>query len=140
MTKYDFLKKIVSGAGRILKPWLDKPNVYYAQYTYQTGVDIYGGSVYSYADGVVVAVGRDADDLVSVIVQYDAYSCLQYCHMAMSMVEAGDVVQAGFALGVTHGYVHFEYLTKEESRWPVRVGTETYYRQNPIKMLGDGND
>lgn len=100
-----------------------------------TGINIYGDGVYAYASGVVLAVGKD-EAYYTVTVQYDTYSCLRYGHLDNVDVSAGDIIQSGFRIGQAHKFVHFEYVTKSSSIWPVRVGTETYYKQDPAKMIG----
>lgn len=123
---------IVSNYCGIRRPWIgstDDP--LYTQYKFNTGIDIFGEDVYAYASGVVVAVGKDADNLYAVSVQYSVNSILRYCHLKYSAVSVGDVVQQGFFIGEAHKYVHFEYANNITSMWPVRIGTETYYKQNP---------
>lgn len=134
-----FLADTVFKYGGVRRPWIeDKSDPLFKQYGYNTGIDIYCYSVYSYANGVVLAVGQDTDGYYSVTVQYDANSCLRYTHLLSHDVQAGDIVQAGFVIGAVHKYFRFEYVTKDKgtSLWPVRVGTETYYKQDPVKMFG----
>lgn len=133
-----FLSSIVSSYGGVRRPWIgDTKNPLYKQYRYNTGIDLYGEQVYSYANGVVIAVGSSGRTK-SVTVQYDIFSCLRYENLSSISVSEGDIVQAGFNIGKAHGYLHFEYITKfkDTSIWPVRIGTETYYKQNPVGLLG----
>lgn len=133
-----YLSNIVSDYGGIRRPWIgSSSDPLYKQYKYNTGIDIYGNGVYSYAGGIVLAVGKDVDNLYAATIQYDVFSCLRYMHLDSISVKAGDVVQTGFFIGKAHKYVHFELINKDISMWPVRIGTVTYYKQNPIMMLGD---
>ena len=133
-----FLQGIVSDYKGVRRPWIgsDKDPLY-KQYRYNTGIDIYCDKVYSYANGTIVAVGSNGRTK-SVTVQYDVFSCLRYENLSEVSVSAGDIVQAGFYIGKAHSYLHFEYITKgkDSSLWPVRIGSETYYKQNPISLLG----
>ena len=131
-----FLQKIVSDYGGVRRPWIgDTSNPLYKQYKFNTGIDVCGTNVYSYSNGVVLAVGKDKGKY-AVTVQYDVFSVLRYTNLKDVSVRAGDMIQVGYKIGAAHNYVHFEYATKDQSNWPVRVGTETYYKQNPIRMLG----
>ena len=94
-----FISACVSAFRGVRLPWIgsDKDPLY-QEYKYHTGIDVYGVSVYTYAPGVVLAVGSE-DNLYTVTVQYDAYSCLRYCHLSSVEVGAGDIVQAGSKVG-----------------------------------------
>lgn len=137
-----FISACVSGFKGVRLPWIgsDK-NSLYKEYKYHTGIDVYGKSVYTYAPGVVLAAGSE-DGLYTVTVQYDAFSCLRYGHLNFVEVGAGDIVQAGSKIGIADKYLHFEYATKEKrnSVWPVRVGSQVYYKQDPALMIGVRND
>ena len=86
----------------------------------------------------VLASMYGEDVAESVTVQYDVFSCLRYENLSEVSVAVGDIIQAGFYVGKAHSYLHFEYITKgkDSSLWPVRIGSETYYKQNPISLLG----
>ena len=133
-----FISACVSAFKGVRLPWIgsDKDPLY-QEYKYHTGIDVYGVSVYTYAPGVVLAVGQE-NGLYSVTVQYDAYSCLRYCHLSSVEVGAGDIVQAGSKVGKADKYLHFEYATKDKksSVWPVRVMSQIYYKQDPAAMIG----
>ena len=134
-----FLSGIVSEYDGIRRPWIgDTSDPLYKQYKYHTGIDIYGDKVFSYADGIVLAVGKE-DNRYAITIQYDVFSCLRYMNLKSVSVKAGDVVQAGFLLGSADKYVHFEFINKYTSMWSVRIGKETYYKHNPIDMIGGGS-
>ena len=114
----------------LLRDWSTDPKSVY------TGVAIPANTVYSYADGVVLAVGYVAP-YYCVTVQYDVFNLLRYDHLSSVDVEAGEIVQVGTAIGIADHFVRFEYATKVQnsSKWSVRVGTQTYWKQDPKELL-----
>ncbi|MCM1226429.1 MAG: M23 family metallopeptidase [Clostridium sp.] len=119
-------------------PWIDdKKDSLYKENGYHTGIDIYADNVYSFASGVVISVGK-TDKFYAVTVQYDSNIALRYLNLMTVSVSAGQAVQAGFNIGAADKYVHFEYVTKskDNSMWSVRIGTETYYKHDPMKITG----
>ena len=132
-------KNIISDFGGVRRPWIGSTeDPLYKKYKFNTGIDLYGSTVYSYANGVVLAVGREGRHY-AVTVQYDVFSCIRYTNLEQVSVSRGDIIQTAFQIGRADKYVHLEYATKEKlsSLWPVRVGTEVYYKQNPLTMVGD---
>lgn len=118
--------------------WIgNKNDSLYKEYGYHTGIDIYAGNVYSYASGVVTSISMDKN-YYAVTVQYNAFVSLRYLHLESVSVSAGQPIQQGFKIGNADKYVHFEYVTKKQgdSLWAVRIGTETYYKHNPMNMIG----
>ena len=114
----------------ILKAWsTDMKDVH-------TGVDLQASDVYSYASGVVLAVGN-TDNHYCVTVQYDVFNLLRYDNLKSVSVGAGDVVQSGTLIGIADRFVHFEWATKNKnsSKWSVRVGSQIYWKQNPAEMI-----
>lgn len=101
-----------------------------------TGVDITADSVYSYSSGIVLAIGKDSTNTYCITVQYDVFNVFRYGHLKSVSIGAGAVIQEGTLLGKADRFVRFEYATKEQnsSKWPVRVGTETYWKQNPSSI------
>ena len=114
----------------LLRDWSTDPKSVY------TGVAIPANTVYSYADGVVLAVGYVAP-YYCVTVQYDVFNLLRYDHLSSVDVGAGEIVQVGTAIGIADHFVQFEYATKAQnsSKWSVRVGTQTYWKQDPKELL-----
>ena len=101
-----------------------------------TGVDLPSENVYSYSDGVVLVVGRE-DNHYCVTIQYDVFNLLRYNHLESVDVGAGQVVQAGAVIGKADRFVHFEWATHEQhsSKWSVRIGCQTYWKQNPNELF-----
>ena len=133
-------KNIISDFGGVRRPWIgsaDDP--LYKKYKFNTGIDLYGSTVYSYANGVVLAVGRE-ERHYAVTVQYDVFSCIRYTNLEQVSVARGDIIQTAFQIGRADKYLHLEYCTKEKSGsiWPVRVGASVYYKQDPLTMIGGG--
>lgn len=114
----------------LLRDWSTDPKSVY------TGVAIPADNVYSYADGVVLAVGYVAP-YYCVSVQYDVFNLLRYDHLSSVDVGAGEIVQVGTAIGIADHFVRFEYATKAQnsSKWSVRVGTQTYWKQDPKELI-----
>jgi hypothetical protein len=101
-----------------------------------TGIDFRCDNVYSYSSGVVLAIGR-FNDYYCVTVQYDIFNLLRYDHLKSVDVGAGDIIQVDALIGMADHFLHFEYATKEQnsSKWSVRVGSQTYWKQNPMEMI-----
>lgn len=100
---------------------------------YHSGIDFYADTAYSCSEGTVIATGTDGETY-SVTVQQDVNTIFRYCHLESISVRAGDYLQAGFIIGFARDYVHFEFCTRyaENSKWCVRVGTEQYYKHDPL--------
>ena len=125
----------------IIVPFIDnKKHTWYQKYGgFHTGVDITGESIYAYRSGVVTQIGTSFDNLYSVVIQYTAKVSLRYANLSSVLVTEGDVIRQGQYIGIAKQFVHFEYLTSEKgnSKWPVRVGKLTNFKQNP-EQLFDG--
>lgn len=132
---------ITQSATNIVAPYIDnEKHDWYKKYGgYHTGVDIEGLEIYSYQSGVVTQIGTMDNDLHSIVIQYTASTSLRYANMSSLCVHQGDIIRQGQIIGVAKKFVHFEYLTKDKgtSKWPVRVGSITYFKQNP-ELLIDG--
>ena len=103
---------------------------------YHPGVDVYADAAYSCSAGTVVAIGTNGESYDISIMQ-DANTMFRYCNLATADVRLGSEVQVGFRIGNTDSFVHFEYCTrdKEDSIWVVRVGTEQYYKHDPLTVF-----
>lgn len=114
----------------ILRDWSTNSNAVH------TGIDMPADNVYSYTDGVVLAVGN-VDNHYCVTVQYDVFNLLRYDNLSSVSVGAGEIVQVGAVIGKADRFVHFEYATKNQnnSKWSVRVGTQLYWKQDPKELL-----
>ena len=104
---------------------------------YHPGIDLYAESAYSCSGGTVIALGFDGETY-SVTVQQDVNTIFRYCNLSSVYISTGAEVQTGFRIGSSDDYIHFEYCTRDQndSKWPVRVGTEQYYKQNPLLVFG----
>lgn len=102
-----------------------------------TGTDIIADNVYSYASGTVLTASKEDLLHYCVTVQYDVFNILRYNNLKSVNVGAGDVVQNGSLIGSADKFLRFEYATKEQgsSKWPVRVGTQTYWKQDPERLI-----
>lgn len=117
----------------ILQSW-------YTEDTNHTGLDISGDTIYSICYGVVIYVGQAANKTYTVIVQYDREICVSYSNLISVYIESGQMIKQGELLGECEQFVHFEYITtyKDSSIFPVRVGTQTYYKHDPQCII-DGS-
>ena len=108
----------------------------YKKHGYHTGIDLTASDVHSYASGVVISIGR-SEDIYAVTVQYDSRISLRYLHLKSVCVYIGDILYPNMKIGTADQYVHFEYVSvsKDNSIWPVRIGTMTYYKQDPELVL-----
>lgn len=133
--------EITQSDADIIVPFIDnKKHPWYQTYGgFHTGVDITCESVYAYRSGVVTQIGTSFDNRYSVVVQYTAKVSLRYDNLSSVFVTEGKVIRQGQYIGIAKQFVHFEYLTSEKgnSKWPVRVGKLTYFKQNP-EQLFDG--
>lgn len=126
-----------------LFPYIDSEDSgWYSIYGgYHDGIDIEAKSVHSICQGVVLFIGQEYDDnnLYEISIQYDADCCLRYCHLSSVIVNKGDAVYSGSMIGEAKDFVHFEYVSipKNNSIWPVRIGSQTYYKHNP-EQYADG--
>lgn len=133
-----FFAKITDSNKGMKLPWIgDKIDTLFKKYGYHTGLDLYANQVYSFASGVVTSIGK-SKSYYAVTIQYDAQTSLRYLHLKTVSIGAGQIVQQGFNIGTADTNVHFEYITKDkkDSLWPVRIGTETYYKHNPLNIIG----
>ena len=107
-----------------------------ATYNVHTGIDILSENVFSLTSGVVLAVGTNGKHYC-ITIQYDVNNLLRYEHSSSASVGAGDVVQGDTLIGTADKYVHFEYATSDQgtSRWSVRIGCCTFWKQNPYDLL-----
>ena len=132
---------LTKSATNMLAPYIDNENhSWFKQYGgYHTGVDIEGLEIYSYQSGVVTQIGNMDNNLYAIVVQYTASTSLRYANMSSLFVKQGDVISQGQLIGIAKKFVHFEYLTRDKgtSEWSVRVGSITYFKQNPELIIGE---
>ena len=102
-----------------------------------TGTDITADNVYSYASGTVLTVSKEDLLHYCVTIQYDVFNILRYNNLKTVAVGAGETVQNGSLIGTADRFLRFEYATKEQgsSKWPVRVGAQTYWKQDPERLI-----
>lgn len=103
---------------------------------YHTGLDVFTDKVYNVCKGVVIFVGV-VEGRWSVIVQVNADICIRYSNLSKVLVEEGQPIYYDVEIGHADKYVHFEYCTRQQnnSKWPVRAGTQTYYKQDTTPCL-----
>lgn len=97
--------------------------------SYHLGVDIEASEVYCPCPGSVIYVGS-IEGYQSCTVQYSANICLRFMHLKEVAVGMGDIVEVNSLVGKADKYVHFEYLTSEQTYPNFRVlfnGETSYY-------------
>lgn len=101
-----------------------------------TGVDIAAETVYSASQGVVLYCGVAEDNFYTVTVSVlNSNCCFNYKHLSSCSVVSGENIEQGRVLGTAKKYVHVEFCNKAESSFALRVGKDTYYKQDPTDAL-----
>lgn len=117
-------------------PWIEsKKDPLFEKYGFHTGIDICADTVYSLLPGNILNIGTDGK-FYAVTIQYNGKILLRYLHLDTISIYVGQIVQSGFQVGIAHKFVHFELITSDRnnSNLPVRINTETYYKQNPFEI------
>lgn len=97
---------------------------------YHTGIDLEADAVYSLYDGIIVMIGSDPRGY-TVIIRTGSTFCISYSSMKeLASIELGSDIHSGDEIGEVKNQVHVEYLTRGESKWPVRIGQDTWYKTN----------
>lgn len=111
----------------IITPWSSK----------HLGVDVRADDVCTMCDGVVISVFKDGDGLFGVTIQFDGEYLFRYMHLKEINVGLNDAIQMRYRIGHASKYVHVELLSKSKGdrHYPVRVGSMTYYKQDPTKYI-----
>ena len=101
---------------------------------YCPGVDLSAYAGFTAYPGMVVYKGTDDFGKV-VIIQTGTNFCVSYSHLSNILVELGSVLDSVYTVGQCDTYLHLELLTKVESKWPIRIGSEVWYKDDPYKLL-----
>ncbi|MCD8211643.1 MAG: M23 family metallopeptidase [Oscillospiraceae bacterium] len=139
---------VTKTTSQVLYPYIDdKKDYWYNIYGgYNTGIDIECDNVYSICPSVVIFIGQE-NKYYTVVIQYTSEICFRYCHLKNVNVERGQICDSGELIGKASKFCSFELLTKTQnnSTWPVRISSKTFYIQNPeeyadgtIILLGSG--
>ncbi len=101
-----------------------------------SGCEYYSNEARCVAEGKVLFIGK-IDRYYVVNIQCNASECIRYGHLTSINVKLNDIVKPGTLIGQADKFVLFEYCTvaKGDSKYPVRIYTKTYYKQNPMKIL-----
>ena len=101
-----------------------------------SGCEYYDTQAKSIAAGKVLYIGK-SDRYYVVNIQCNSSECIRYGHLLSINVKANDDVKEGQLIGQADKFVLFEYCTvaKGSSKYPVRIYTKTYFKQNPMKIL-----
>jgi len=130
---------ITGQTSEVLKFHVDsnKDPLYTSYRGYHTGVDLSGSKVYSLFPGVVVHTNKD-EYKYSCIISFDSCNYFMYSNLKSLNVKRGDVVDTSQLIGECDKFVHVDYLTLEQTKWPVRIGQVTFYKHDPLKYISEG--
>ena len=103
-----------------------------------TGVDLKGHYAYSMSIGKVIFIGKSESGTKNVIVKYNTNNCFNYANLTSLAVDYYDEVEVGTQIGQCKGYIHFEHLSIQQTRWPVRIGLDVWYKKDPMYVLENG--
>lgn len=105
--------------------------------TWSTRCEVRGTSAYSLSSGMVVAIHKGENGRRVVNVQYNRDTLVRYGNLQQVTVFLGERVVDGQQIGTACKSVHFELCKKsvEDTRFPVRVGQQTYYKVDPTDLL-----
>lgn len=125
---------ITQSSTNILVPFIDSDkDSWYKRYGgYHTGVDIEATSVYCLCAGIITYVGYDTEDLNVVTVQFNVNTTFRFANLKSVNVVEGRTIEQDELIGEADGFVHFELLTRELSKWQVRIGHEDHWKHDPI--------
>lgn len=104
---------------------------------FHTGVDIEAENVFTVYRGRVVYIGNE-DSGRTVVVQTGSSFCVCYKRMKYVTLNLNDLVEKWALVGVADKYVHVEVYTKDVTIFPVRIGTDEWYKINANAIL-DGS-
>ena len=93
-------------------------------------------NVYNVAHGQIVFIG-EANGRAVVTVKCNPSEILRYGNLKEINCAINYFADKGAQIGIADEYVEFEYCTlwKGQSNYPVRVGSTTYYKQDPTEIL-----
>lgn len=121
---YTLVTKKVSD---IVNIWRTDPEVF-------TGVEIRTIDVFSICTGRVIEILNNSGIYI-VTVQFSSKLCFRYCNLKSVVYSTNSIVRKGSLIGKAHDTVKVECITTSESIWPVRVGSLTYYKEDPMKYI-----
>lgn len=115
-------------------------DVYAGSGTYHVGIDIKASDVYTPCQSVVIYDGL-VENKPSITIQYSPNICLRFTHLKKNTVISGEVLEKDDKIGEADEFVHFEYLTSEQTYPNFRVffnaQEESYfmYKHDPYLVL-----
>lgn len=125
--------KLTNGVAIIQTPFIDnvRSPYYSVHHTLNSSCVVAARSIYSLCRGVVVFIGNQPYN--SVVVQYDTSTCLVYGNLATINVALNQSIESSELIGTVTDSVFVELLKSEgDSRvWPVRIGANEYFKQDP---------
>ena len=135
----DIITPVTKSLLKIRRPYIDSTkDRNYIRYRFDhPGIDIYGKDIYAICSCVCTFTGYNEDDGYVIIVQYDRERSFRYCNLTDIYVRSGQLIEVGTLIGRCKEYVHFEFLSRDESRWPVRIGQQIHYKNDPYLYVSN---
>lgn len=130
-SKYGYIKNcpITHTDAMIIRPWE------YSTDDFHTGIDLFCDRVYSICSGVVIELDKSIDNTYVVTVQYTDDIIVRYLHLAATAVAFGQIVKIDDIIGTAEEYVHFEYATKQNSMFSVRLSNALgFFKHDPYEV------
>lgn len=104
---------------------------------FHTGLDIKAENIFTIYQGRIVYVGKESSGYVVFIQTGDSF-CIGYKHLLGVSVNLNDLLEPTYTVGYADKYVHVEVYTREKSIFPVRVGNDTFYKQDANLLFNGG--
>ena len=126
-------------ASTILRQWSNN-----SHYGYFTGVTFDAGEVFSICDGVVVQSETTRNNTKVITVQYSSDTYVRYLNIVelTTGITLGGLVREGQLLGKVHknqATIELCEAYATDRKWPVRIGTRTVYKVDPMPYLTDAD-
>ena len=106
---------------------------------YHTGLDIVAENLVAAYRGRIVYIGNETSGR-TVVLQTGSSFCVCYKHLKTVTVNLNDLLEKYYVVGIADKYVHVEVYTKDKSIWPVRIGNDTWYKQDANLLFNGGLD
>lgn len=118
---------VTKSTTEVVNEWRTEPDTF-------TGIEVKAQSVFSICKGRVLQI-LENDGKHIVTIQFSAKLCFRYLNLVSTSVSLNSIVSKGEAIGTVEDTVIIECITTDQSNWPVRVGSVTYYKCDPTKYV-----
>ena len=104
---------------------------------FHTGIDVKANNVFAVYRGRIAYIGYENSGR-TVVIQTGSSFCVCYKRLKTVTVSLNDIVEKWYLIGSVDKYVHAEVYTKDISDWPVRIGTEDWYKADATSLIDGG--